>query len=272
MKLTKPIKVLIGAATVLNLASPLLGVFVWLTAVLSTALAASNTSSEPTWLVFILFFVFLPLMLLAGLTSLILIPVYLIHIIKNSMGKEIYRILSAIGLHWLPWLAMPFYFLVYIWPENPPAWSLTDSGTTSALEPKEIEPESSHFVAQEEKPTPDTSQEPEPTPEPAASEEPEEPELPGSPEATVIHWEGPDGSESEAVPVLPDLAAMPEPEAPEETAPEEIKPARKSRRKRTTATQSEPVSEETSSEEPAPSSDATVIGPSPIDKDSSDKA
>jgi hypothetical protein len=190
MKLTKPVKIILGLATAFNILSPILGIIVWFTAVFSAVLGMSDYQGEPTWLFFVFFFLFFPLILLATLSSLVLLPVYLIHIIKNQQAKEIYRILSAIGLHFLPWLAMPFYFLVYIWPENPPDWALAEPVSVPPAPPVKPKPEP------EMTPATTSPAEMENLSEPAAPQEPDsEPEIPPEAlaplDATVVSWERP---------------------------------------------------------------------------------
>ena len=295
MKLNKSIKILIGLGTFFYLGTPLLAILVWLTSIFSAVLGANNYGGEPTWLFFVFFLVFFPLMLLAGFTSIILIPVYLIHIIKNSQGKDSLRILTAMGLHYLPWLAMPFYFFVYIWPENPPAWALSEEIST-AVEPN---PEPVLYDPNEYLPEQEIKPEPAITPEPEAAQETEASEPVN---ATVVSWkkteepepapeiaaveEQPGKAEqamdlqttddiaadvsASATLVNQDLTTLPAPDSPETEAVE--KPARKSRRKKPAQTETE-VPSKTSPDEDSPSNaDATMIGRSPVETESGDEA
>jgi hypothetical protein len=71
-----------------------------------------------------LFFLIFPVMMCISFLQLGLMVFYIIHIVKNKTGAEVFRILSAVGLYFLPFFAMPFYYLVYIWPESPPDWAM----------------------------------------------------------------------------------------------------------------------------------------------------
>ena len=295
MKLNKSIKILIGLGTAFNLLTPLLAILVWLTSIFSAVLGTNNYGGEPTWLIFIFFLVFFPLMLLAGFTSIVLIPIYLIHIIKNSQGKDSYRVLTAIGLHYLPWLAMPFYFFVYIWPENPPVWALSEA-VSAAAEPQ---PEPVFYNPNEDKLEPETLPEPESTPPPEA---PQEPDASETVDTTVVSWKTPaepepapetadveeqsgeaeqaagaqsaDDSEAAeqagATLVHQNLAASSISETPEVEPAK--KPVRKSRRKKSDQPQAEAPAEAESASESTSSPDATIIGHSPLEKESGDEA
>jgi hypothetical protein len=49
---------------------------------------------------------------------------YLAHNVKNKDGSEILRILLGVGVQFLPFIAMPAYFLIYVWPDKVPEWAL----------------------------------------------------------------------------------------------------------------------------------------------------
>jgi hypothetical protein len=74
--------------------------------------------------VFGYFFLMFPLMMCFGLAQFILMIFYVIHIIKNRAGSEVIRILTSIGFYFLPYIAMPAYFLIYIAPSKTPDWAL----------------------------------------------------------------------------------------------------------------------------------------------------
>jgi len=269
MNLSKPVKVLIGLATAFNVISPLLGILSWLIAVFSTILGVNNYSGEPTWLFFVFFFMFFPLIFLAGITNLILIPVYLVHIIKNRQGKDNYRILVAIGLHFLPWLAMPFYFFVYIWPDNPPAWALEHP--LPPIAPPQKAPVQDEPAPVETPPADELLSEAESAPLP---EEPAEPGMIEATEATVITWEKPGELAAEVEADAPSSTVEP-PSQPVSAPSQELKekPARKPRRKKSQPAPEPPAEaegSETSSIADA-GTDATIISPSPVDEEPSDE-
>lgn len=54
----------------------------------------------------------------------ILVVFYLAHIVTNHAAPGLGRILFAIGIFLVPVAVMAVYFLLYILPEEPPAWAL----------------------------------------------------------------------------------------------------------------------------------------------------
>jgi len=40
------------------------------------------------------------------------------HIIKNTTASDTTRIVLAIGLVFMPYVAMPVYYLLHVWPEQ----------------------------------------------------------------------------------------------------------------------------------------------------------
>jgi hypothetical protein len=48
---------------------------------------------------------------------------YLIHTIKNTGASDAMRIALGLGHLFLPFVAMPVYYCLYIWRENPPEWA-----------------------------------------------------------------------------------------------------------------------------------------------------
>jgi hypothetical protein len=124
MKLNSQVKILIGLATAGYALFPVLLIPLWLIAVLFAGLGVNSYQNEPPPIFFFFFFGMFPLIILVNMLHFILIPFYLVHVIKNRPGREMYRILLGIGLFFLPWLAMPLYFLLYVWPDRPPKWAL----------------------------------------------------------------------------------------------------------------------------------------------------
>jgi hypothetical protein len=70
------------------------------------------------------FFLIVPLMMCISFLQLGLMAFYIVHIVKNRTGSEVIRILAGVGMYMLPWLAMPAYFLIYVWPEEIADWAL----------------------------------------------------------------------------------------------------------------------------------------------------
>ena len=49
---------------------------------------------------------------------------YLVHTIKNKNASDSLRIVLGLGHLFLPFVAMPIYYYLYIWRENPPEWAV----------------------------------------------------------------------------------------------------------------------------------------------------
>jgi hypothetical protein len=122
MILNKTTKVIVGLATGSYLLLPILYIVMAMTAMFS-AIAGSN-QAEPPPIFFAILFSMFPLICLVNLLHFGVQIFYIIHIIKNKTGNEIYRILSGIGMLIFPWLAAPTYFFIYIWPDDTPEWAL----------------------------------------------------------------------------------------------------------------------------------------------------
>ncbi len=126
MKLSKGVKILIGLGTVWEVIYPFLFIVLWLMMVGSIFFFSGN--SDQGWPVFSvfsgLFAIIFPVHCFAIVLQFGLIAVYLIHVIKNTAASETVRIILGIGIFFMPFVAMPVYYYVYIWREAPPAWAV----------------------------------------------------------------------------------------------------------------------------------------------------
>ena len=52
---------------------------------------------------------------------------YLVHTIKNTKANDAIRIALGLGHLFLPFVAMPIYYYLYIWREDPPAWAAVNA-------------------------------------------------------------------------------------------------------------------------------------------------
>ncbi len=120
--LSKSLKTLLGVATAIYIMLPILFLFLYILFFIAMILTEAESSGSPIILGTVMcgVFAFMPL---AGILSVAIIIFYIIHLIKNQAANDTYRILTAIGLHLMPYVAIPFYYLVYIRPEQPPAWA-----------------------------------------------------------------------------------------------------------------------------------------------------
>ena len=119
-------KILIGIGTAIFTLFPIL-MMVFAIAFMFIPLFFLNLteSSEPNLAIFGVFFLIIPIMMLFGFLQLGLMIFYIINIVKNKIGSDVILILIAIGLYFLPFFAMPAYYLIYILPKEPPDWAMT---------------------------------------------------------------------------------------------------------------------------------------------------
>jgi hypothetical protein len=128
MKITRPYKILIGIGTIWYVLYPLLFIAVWFMMVfgmgLMPLLAGSGESpgSAPPFLMFPFFSIF-PLHFCTIFIGLGLMVFYLIHVIRNTQADETIRIVLGVGCFFIPFIAMPIYYYLYIWLEHPPVWA-----------------------------------------------------------------------------------------------------------------------------------------------------
>ena len=69
----------------------------------------------------------MPIMMLSSFIQMGVSIFYLIHVILNKEGSDTLRILLGVGVFFLQYIAMPFYYFVYIWPETPPEWAIQEN-------------------------------------------------------------------------------------------------------------------------------------------------
>jgi hypothetical protein len=123
MRLSKPIKILVGLGTAWLTIYPFLFLEVWLTMVLGMVfMSGSSNDSQPFFL--IPFFAIFPLHFLTIFLQFFLDVFYLIHVIKNTTASETLRIILGVGPFFLSFIAMPIYYYLYIWRDQPPDWAI----------------------------------------------------------------------------------------------------------------------------------------------------
>ncbi len=133
MKLSRNIRILIGLLTAWVTFYPLVFIAVWLLMVISMfglSAASSDSVGFPPFMA--LFFAIFPLHCLTMMLSFGLLVFYLIHIIKNVTASETARIVLGVGIFMAGFIAMPIYYYLYIWSDNPPAWALQSPPSTPA--------------------------------------------------------------------------------------------------------------------------------------------
>ena len=60
---------------------------------------------------------------------------YLIHVIKNDLAIEAVRVILGVGVFYLPFFAIPLYYLIYIWPDETPKWACKSDKVTLPANP-----------------------------------------------------------------------------------------------------------------------------------------
>lgn len=131
MKLTKWLKVLIGVLTAWVTISPLLLFGIWISMLPFMAMS-SHRGGGPRPLFFMAFGVFMFVAVLSAFVRWGMSVFYLTHVILNREGNDVARVLLGVGAFALPFLALPVYFFVYIWPTVPPDWALRRVRETAA--------------------------------------------------------------------------------------------------------------------------------------------
>lgn len=108
---------------------PILFFIVWLVmfvgAILFPLVMDSLGTSPESFPLFILpFFAIFPLHFCTIFLMIALLVFYLVHVIKNTEADETVRIILGIGNFFLPFIAMPIYYYIFIWLESPPDWAI----------------------------------------------------------------------------------------------------------------------------------------------------
>ena len=94
---------------------------------------AESYYADATILFMFVMFLFGLICLLAGLLHVILMPVYISLLLRNTTGSLLMRTLLGVGLLFIPCIAAPVYYLTFIVPAQPPAWAVdARSGNTAA--------------------------------------------------------------------------------------------------------------------------------------------
>lgn len=124
MKTSKPTKIIIGILTFFVVAFPFLIMPAFMMYFMYNfnfpffdPQSIPNPSEfEKTFMP--MMFVFYPTMMCFSFVQLGLQIFYMIHVIKNKVLIDTFRILFAIGTFLLPYVAMPIYFIAYLWNDN----------------------------------------------------------------------------------------------------------------------------------------------------------
>jgi len=124
MKLSQPLKILVGIATLWVVIYPLVMFVTWLMLMALVPLTGGR-GNTPGPLFFFIFMIFMLIAVGGSWFRLALQLFYLSHIILNRAGNDTARVLLGIGCVVLPLVALPFTYFLYVLPQRPPEWALS---------------------------------------------------------------------------------------------------------------------------------------------------
>ena len=125
MTLSNPIKILVGVLTLIVMLFPV-GLFL-LWGLMVSQVMRGPSSDFPLQFLDIVFPAAFFIMCLFTLIMYGLTAFYVTHAIKNQRGSDLVRIFALLGVFFLPYLGMPFYYILYILIPTTPAWALKAS-------------------------------------------------------------------------------------------------------------------------------------------------
>ncbi len=128
MTISKPVRILIGIMTVwyaIYLLLTLIGILILVGVVFVALMQGGESISNLRQLLrqILSLDMMLPVHLCSLLLEVGLLVFYLVHTIKNTKASDAMRIVLGLGHIFLPFVAMPIYYYLYIWRENPPEWA-----------------------------------------------------------------------------------------------------------------------------------------------------
>jgi len=128
MTLSKPVKILVGITTfwyALYLLITVIGILILFGFVFIALLQGGESVLNLRVLITRIpgFELLLPVHFCSLFLEVGLLIFYLVHTIKNTKASESLRIVLGLGHLFLPFVAMPIYYYLYIWRENPPEWA-----------------------------------------------------------------------------------------------------------------------------------------------------
>ena len=125
MNVSRPVKILIGFLTAFTVLFPFVIAPAFMMLFMfgfGSPFFDPRSFTDPSDIyrtMFPMMMVFYPVMMCFSLANLGLQIFYVIHEIKNKSLNDTYRILFAIGIFLLPYVAMPIYFIAFLWKDQP---------------------------------------------------------------------------------------------------------------------------------------------------------
>ena len=128
MTISKPLKILIGIGTfwyALYLLITVVGILILFGFVFVSLLQGDESVANLRVLFSRIpgFGLMLPIHFCSLFLEVGLLIFYLVHTIKNTKASDPMRIVLGLGHLFLPFIAMPIYYYLYLWRENPPEWA-----------------------------------------------------------------------------------------------------------------------------------------------------
>lgn len=128
MTLSKPVKLLVGISTIWYAIYLLLtiGGFAILFGYVFVAFLIGGESVDDLRALLLQILsleIMLPIHFCSLLLEVGLLIFYLVHTIKNTKASDSMRIVLGLGHLFLPFIAMPIYYYLYLWRDNPPEWA-----------------------------------------------------------------------------------------------------------------------------------------------------
>ncbi len=123
MTLGNPVKILVGVLTLLVVLFPFAFLLLW--GLMAFQMFAGGPSGDyPSQAFDMIFAVAFPLMCLFTIVMYGLVAFYVTHGIKNQGASDVVRIIALLAVFFLPYLGMPFYYIVFILMPKPPSWAM----------------------------------------------------------------------------------------------------------------------------------------------------
>lgn len=120
---SKSLKIFIGILTALYVIIPLFLILFFMLFSFLPAIPILAGDSQPPEVIGLFFvampFVIFPTMMCLNLLTLSLQVFYVIQVVKDRALTDTPRILFILGLFFLPFIAMPLYYLLYYWKDAP---------------------------------------------------------------------------------------------------------------------------------------------------------
>ena len=120
MKLNMPMKILIGILTGISVLFPFLIVPGVIMLMIIAGVPFLESQSAPEYFIVMMTMIFFISMICFSFLQLALQVTYMVHEVLNKTLTDTFRVLFIVGTFFLPFIAMPIYFVAYMWKDNPP--------------------------------------------------------------------------------------------------------------------------------------------------------